>query len=199
MDSAIDLYNIWSGQQPSQSADSRNTNTSNNINTSLSAQQQLSFSAVNSAYGNPPLSPYNNTTITSTAIDERNSNDMHTPSAILLQAKYRSQQQQQPPPPPATTTPQRVLNEREVFLIFVKVLFKCIERDPANGRLRQHAKCIVLDCTRRNRCGEANFMPLQDALERRLKGVVGDETWNQAKVYTGVYFQQNGIQTSVSV
>lgn len=92
----------------------------------------------------------------------------------------------------------RILGERELFLIFIKILFKCIERC-SNGRLRQRAKAIVTECTRRNRMGDSNFSPLQDAVETRLKDIVGDMYWNQAKVYTGYYCQQKGIRTAVSV
>ena len=92
----------------------------------------------------------------------------------------------------------RVLGERELFLIFIKILFKCIERC-SNGLLRQRAKAIVTECTRRNRMGDSNFSPLQDAVEARLKDIVGDMYWNQAKVYTGYYCQQKGIRTAVGV
>jgi hypothetical protein len=93
---------------------------------------------------------------------------------------------------------QRALSEREVFLIFIKMLFTCIERS-GNVRLRQHAKAIVSECTRRNRMGDSDYSPLQVAVETRLKNVVVEMFWNQAKIYTDYYCQQKGYRTAVNV
>jgi hypothetical protein len=119
-----------------------------------------------------------------------------SPSTLLFNANRRAQLQLLQRARPAVLN--RVLGERELFLIFIKILFKCMERC-RDGRLRQRAKAIVTECTRRNRMGDANFSPLQDAVETRLKDIVGDMYWNQAKVYTGYYCQQKGIRTAVSV
>jgi hypothetical protein len=121
------------------------------------------------------------------------------PGSVLLNANRRAQEQlQQHQQRTRTALANRVLGERELFLIFIKILFKCIERC-SDGRLRLRAKAIVTECTRRNRMGDSNFSPLQDAVETRLRDVVGDTYWNQAKVYTGYYCQQKGIKTAVSV
>jgi hypothetical protein len=108
-------------------------------------------------------------------------------------AKHHRYQQQHSP-----NTVRRVLNEREVFLIFIKVLFKCMERYD-DMQLRQRAKAIVLECTKRNRYGDPTFSSLQDVVERCLKNIVGDTCWNKARVFTGAFCNQIGLQTSLSV
>jgi hypothetical protein len=76
------------------------------------------------------------------------------------------------------------------------MLFMCIERS-GNVRLRQHAKAIVSECTRRNRMGDSNYAALQDAVETRLKNIVGETFWNRAKIYTDYYCRQKGYRTAV--
>ncbi|EEC45629.1 predicted protein [Phaeodactylum tricornutum CCAP 1055/1] len=101
-----------------------------------------------------------------------------------------------------STPIRRMLSDREQFLIFVKILFKCLERaDDKN--LRQRAKTVVSECTRRNRLGDSQYTPLQEAVERRLKRIVGELYWCQAQVYTNRYCRQKGLvamhQTAVPV
>jgi hypothetical protein len=110
---------------------------------------------------------------------------------LIDDANGRAQQQRQQKlqfPAP------RVLGSRDSFLIFIKILFKCIERSSNTGRLRQRAKAIVSECTRRNRVGDSNYSTLQVAVENRLKNIVGEMFWNQAKFYTGHYCQRRGFE-----
>ena len=85
----------------------------------------------------------------------------------------------------------RPITEREHFLLFVKVLFKFIEQEN-NPRLRQVAKVVLSDCTRRNRMGDG--VPLQETVERRLRAVVGEGYWTQAKLYVDSYCLKRGIR-----
>jgi hypothetical protein len=218
---AIELFRLWSQQSQSQESSNQNDysnlgNSNQNNNTipqHPSAQQPLTplpiayantFPASNSA-SDPP----NNNNMTASASAPRNTPNMAPaslsygalhPGALLFNANRRAQLQLQQHQMRARSAGavHRVLGERELFLIFIKILFKCIERS-SNGRLRQRAKAIVTECTRRNRMGDSNFSPLQDAVETRLKDIVGDMYWNQAKVYTGYYCQQKGIRTAVGV
>jgi hypothetical protein len=112
---------------------------------------------------------------------------MHVPAAPKLPViKRRSH----------TLTFCRNLTEREQFLIFVKILFKFLDADQ---NLRQRAKAIVSECTRRNRLGDTEFSPLQEAVERRLRLIVGDIYWTRAILYMDHYCRQRGLETAVAV
>jgi len=88
----------------------------------------------------------------------------------------------------------RVLSEREKFVVFVKILMKCV--DP---KLRPRAKAVVTECTHRNRMGDSNYTPLQEAVERRLRGSVGELYWAKAKLYFDQYCQRKGLETVTAV
>lgn len=94
---------------------------------------------------------------------------------------------------PPTTPIRRAITEREQFLLFIKILLKFIEQT-GSPRLRQHTKAVVGECTRRNRMGDIDYVPLQDAVEVRLKNVVGDLTWARAKLYVDHYIAKRGIR-----
>jgi hypothetical protein len=54
--------------------------------------------------------------------------------------------------------------------------------------LHDQAKFIVLYCTKRNRMGDSRCTPLVDALELRLKELVGESHWRFAETETQRYF-----------
>lgn len=82
--------------------------------------------------------------------------------------------------------------ERERFLLFVKVLFRYLEKTN-NHRMRQRAKTIVSECTRRNRMGDMNYSPLKEAVENRLKDVLGEEFWARIQEYFEYICQSKGL------
>ena len=88
------------------------------------------------------------------------------------------------------------LNERECFFIFVKILLKLMANNPS---LRSRAKAIIGECTKRNRMGDIDYVPLQDAVERRLKGCMGESYWTRAKLFFNAYCERNGIQQPISL
>jgi hypothetical protein len=203
---AIELFLLWSQQSQSQQSSNQNDYSNSGSNININNNSNIPQHPTASDY------PNNNNTNTmyAAASAPRTSSTMGPPSlsysnpsrsTLLLNANIRAQQQLQQHQHQQRARPavaNRMLGERELFLIFIKILFKCIERS-SNGRLRLRAKAIVTECTRRNRMGDSNFSPLQGAVEIRLKEIVGDMFWNQAKVYTGYYCQQKGIRTVVSV
>lgn len=72
-------------------------------------------------------------------------------------------------------------NHRARFLVFIKILFKCL--DQANEPdIRDRAKEIVAECTRRNRMGDPKFTPLVEAVEKRLRVFVGEMHWKKASI-----------------
>lgn len=134
-----------------------------------------------------------------------------TPSSASLPHRFR------PSPPRATTAhrnvvvqPQqshststrsksylrRPLTERERFLVFVKILFRCMSDDHS---VQSQAKAIVADCTRRNRLGERGYIPLQSAVEYRLRGTVGEHYWRSAKSRFDRYCYEKGLHCTPTV
>lgn len=88
----------------------------------------------------------------------------------------------------------RGLTERQQFLIFVKILLKYIDRTN-NPQLRIRAKAVVAECTQRNRMGDTDYMPLQDAVERRLRVSLGEVHWARAKLCFDTYVARQQIRT----
>lgn len=144
---------------------------------------------------------------------------------MMMMSMMNSQQQQQAPPIPmaagpgltTTTTSRnnnnnqnnpvygRGLTERQQFLVFVKILLcycdLCDRRggghhDNDNRRtLRTVAKAVVAECTRRNRAGDVEYMPLQAAVERRLRQRLGEAHWAAAKLHFDAYLARQQIRT----
>ena len=89
-------------------------------------------------------------------------------------------------------------SHRENFLIFTRILFKCLGDHPS-AKVQAEAKRIIVDCTKRNRLGEPGFHPLIDAIEVRLRHVIGDIHWHKAEQYLGHYMtfrRKGGADTS---
>jgi len=70
-------------------------------------------------------------------------------------------------------------SSREQFLVFVKILLKCLEQTQS-VQICSRAKKIIGDCTKRNRAGDPEFTPLMDAVEKRLRPFVGEAQWIRA-------------------
>jgi hypothetical protein len=79
--------------------------------------------------------------------------------------------------------------ERENFLMFVKILFKILE-DAKEPETRSKAQRIVMECRRRSQQGDPNFIPLMEALERRLRGFVGEAKWRRAHLFLHHYISK---------
>ena len=146
------------------------------------------------------------------ALDDYNTDHLSTlPSAYQTSGRVELQSEQQTRLPPyevppcaaagvhASTEPatsdygqsyrSHVVQERENFLIFVKILFKILEeaREP---EVRSKAQRIVMECRRLSQQGDPNFVPLMDALERRLRGFVGEVKWRKAHLFLSHYIEK---------
>jgi hypothetical protein len=102
---------------------------------------------------------------------------------------------------PATMTPQennKVVdsvagedtNQKKRFLLFVKILFKELDRSEVSLEVRNIAKTIIFDCTRRNRLGDPDYTPLMDAVQRRLRHHVGEIHWRRTHLYMQHYVRR---------
>jgi hypothetical protein len=76
--------------------------------------------------------------------------------------------------------------DRVEFALFLKVLLHCLERSKEYVLLEK-ARLVVMNCTRGYKTGDPNFSPLVEAIEIRLKKLVGDRIWKQAREYTRFY------------
>ena len=76
--------------------------------------------------------------------------------------------------------------DRNKFVLFIKIFFKYIEKTKMES-IRRRAKAIIAECTYRNRQRDPEYMPLQDAIERRLRQCVGEIHWSRAQRCYEVY------------
>ena len=87
---------------------------------------------------------------------------------------------------PKSTQFSQTSTDRNKFLLFIKIFFKYIEKTKMES-IRRQAKAIVAECTYRNRQGDPEYMPLQDAIETRLRHCVGEIHWSRAQRCYDVY------------
>ena len=81
---------------------------------------------------------------------------------------------------------------RENFLVFTRILFKCLSDHPS-PEVRIEAKRTIMDCTRRNRMGDPGYHPLIDAIEARLRHIIGDIHWKKGLEYLDHYMTYRRI------
>ena len=80
-------------------------------------------------------------------------------------------------------------DERVEFALFLKVLLRCLERSKEYFILQQ-ARLVVMTCTRGHKMGDPSFHPLVEQIEIRLKKLVGDRIWKQARALTRFYLKK---------
>jgi hypothetical protein len=90
----------------------------------------------------------------------------------------------------------RTMNEREKFLVFIKILLRILNRVESDDDtdkhllLRLQAKSIIRQCIRQNRIGDGEYQPMIGAIECRLRPSVGEHTWNMALIYSRRYLKR---------
>jgi hypothetical protein len=98
-------------------------------------------------------------------------------------------------------TPLRPQSERAMFFLVVRALFKILEiqkrkdtfpTDDLNW-LTRRVKRVLSIGMRRNRAGDARFIPLHVALEPLLRQAVGDVYWRQAVDIAHRYWASKGM------
>lgn len=93
--------------------------------------------------------------------------------------------------PPARRT--RRLNQRQEFILFVKLLFHFLETKELDGVLRRRAKAAVYECIYLSRMEHADYTRLQHAVSRRLRRIVGEGYWTLTQDYLDEYIQKRGL------
>jgi hypothetical protein len=86
------------------------------------------------------------------------------------------------------------MNQRQEFLLFVKLLFHFLKTKERDGMLRRRAKAVVCECTYRNRMGHADFADLQYATSIRLHRIVGEGYWTLTQDYLDEYIERRGLR-----
>lgn len=82
-------------------------------------------------------------------------------------------------------------DQRVRFALFVKILFKRLE-ESGDQALCQKAKRLLLCVTARNKQGDPGCSPLMEALEPRLRVMVGETHWRRSHVLMRLYLSRNG-------
>lgn len=86
----------------------------------------------------------------------------------------------------------RPLGEKERYAILIKVLMKYLDQGERTY-LKQPARDIILHCVRRNRMGDKEYMPLQEAISQRLRIYLGSEIWDKVDHFCHMQFLKQAI------
>ncbi len=81
-------------------------------------------------------------------------------------------------------------DQRVRFALFVKILFKRLEESD-DQFLCQKAKRLLLCVTARNKQGDPGCTPLIEALESRLRMMVGETHWRRSHILMRLYLSRN--------
>ena len=68
------------------------------------------------------------------------------------------------------------------LMVFIKIILKCLETDDPSVRLE--AKRVIAECTKKNREGHPDYIPLEDAI--RIAALRMDVEVDIKKMYLGV-------------
>ena len=90
----------------------------------------------------------------------------------------------------------RNLFERVEFALFLKVLIKLLNNDQQYMIVR-NAKIIIIQCTRGNKAGDSNCIPLIGSIVMRLRPLVGKWYWDRAMEYTKWYVRRQNNRYQV--
>ena len=83
---------------------------------------------------------------------------------------------------PASSHHAKLQQQRLRFALFLKILFKRLQESD-DKLLYVQAKMLVLSCSQRSRMGDMQYTPLVDAIEVRLRELVGEVHWRRAHGY----------------
>ena len=183
-------------QQRRQSIVNGNQNLPSNFGNLLGNQQQAtqrhSLSLANLDVGFVPQQRQHSLSLGSSLAGGNNVNAL-----LALQRQQQQQQQQQPLRTNTNVVANNNVNSsskpapvskksQKDFLLFIKILLKCLSATQ-NHVLKDRTKAIVSECTKRNRLGDPAYMPLQKAVEIRLRPLVGENLWTRAQNYVQSY------------
>jgi hypothetical protein len=129
------------------------------------------------------------TLLPSTVDDNQQGNSI--PAAAIVGERPSATATATNPTTNTTTTTSLATQERENFLLFIKILFKILDDNSNEPHTKAKAKHIVLECRRRNTLGDPNYVPLMDAVEVRLKRFIGESVWTKAHILLHHYITKH--------
>jgi len=89
----------------------------------------------------------------------------------------------------------RHMKSRVIFIVFIRILFKCLEEDDVDYSVRLKAKMIIRNCTKRNRLGFAGYEDLMKSIEDSLGGLDGITlAWRRAEMFLERYSCRNSCR-----
>lgn len=77
-------------------------------------------------------------------------------------------------------TLQRTLNDREKFLLFVKIVFRLMDNESNIDQMKKRVKAEIAECISKNRSNDPEYVPLSAAIERKLQPILHHQIWNNA-------------------
>lgn len=117
---------------------------------------------------------------------------------IVSDARLRAAPPERQQAPVGEVVSRGAQNERKMFLVFVKVLLKYLEK-ANDDSLRKRAKSIISECTARNRNGDSDYLCLQAAVERRLQQILGKWHWDRAQICYHRFLERCHMPTTIAV
>jgi len=80
------------------------------------------------------------------------------------------------------------------LMVFIKIILKCLDQsdDPS---ISLEAKRVIHECTKMNREGHPDYIPLDDAINRALRLAVGEVNWRRAEKLMDHYISMQNSQT----
>lgn len=119
------------------------------------------------------------------------------PFSAYLYKPSRSSQMKQVPSTSQSRPRSSMLSSKMRLMVFIKIILKCLESD-LDPNVRLKAKQVIAECTRKNREGDPDYTPLEDAIERRLRFAVDDFHWNKAKTLMDHYIATHSQKQHLS-
>jgi hypothetical protein len=94
--------------------------------------------------------------------------------------------------PPLTRSPSEdsnrtTLSSKLRLMVFIKIILKCLETDDPSVRLE--AKRVIAECTKKNREGHPDYIPLEDAITTGLRFTVDEVHWRRAETLMNHYIK----------
>lgn len=87
-----------------------------------------------------------------------------------------------------------IRRRRRSFLVFMRILFKCLDR-AGDKPLLISARQVIAECIKLHRSGHSEHTSLIEGIETKLHVLVGRDYWLEAKTYLGHYhiWKEGGV------
>lgn len=112
------------------------------------------------------------------------------PSSVSIYDPTGSHRKRTAPPTTSSGDSNRtILSSKMRLMVFIKIILKCLETDDPGVRLE--AKRVIAECTKKNREGHPDYIPLEDAITRGLRFAVDEVHWRRAETLMNHYIKMH--------